>query len=266
MSILTSSRKRPSCHPDRHDPVAGKSQHVTPTQELPLPVFVGGAPALDFLNSIASPVDVPVEWLSSGENFLNWLSQANLIKPDVLQHMRRSAGPGELDAVAVHARALRDWFRSFVTSHMGAKLRPEALRELEPLNRLLARDEVYGQVVSRNVTSDGESISGLAFVADRQLAVPGDSAAASGQGDGGPGDHSRFHPRQGVRVAHLHLAVRRHHRGTNPSLVQHGHMRKSGEAGRASKALASRQQEEAVTQAPIEGQVTTWSTPCTKRR
>ena len=58
-----------------------------PTQELPLPFFVGGAPALDFLNSIASPVDVPVEWLSSGENFLNWLSQANLVKPEVLQLM-----------------------------------------------------------------------------------------------------------------------------------------------------------------------------------
>jgi predicted RNA-binding Zn ribbon-like protein len=172
MGILTSSRKRPSCHPDHHTPVAGKTQHVTPTQKLPLPFFVGGAPALDFLNSIASPVDVPVEWLSSGENFLNWLSQANLIKPEVLQHMRRSAGPGELDAVAAHARALRDWFRSFVTSHMGANLRPEALRELEPLNRLLARDEVYGQVVSRHATSDGESISGLAFVADRHWRSP----------------------------------------------------------------------------------------------
>ncbi|WP_239143111.1 CGNR zinc finger domain-containing protein [Variovorax sp. WS11] len=123
---------------------------------------------MDFLNSIASPVDAPVEWLSSGEDFLNWLSQADLVKPEVLQHMRRSAGPGELDAVAAQARALRNWFRSFVTSHMGARLGPEAIRELEPLNRLLARDEVYGQIVSRNATSDGESISGLAFVADRR--------------------------------------------------------------------------------------------------
>ena len=56
-----------------------------PTQELPPAYFVGGAPALDFLNSIASPVDVPVERLRSGEDFLNWLSQANLVKPEVLR-------------------------------------------------------------------------------------------------------------------------------------------------------------------------------------
>ncbi|RZL93448.1 MAG: hypothetical protein EOP82_07715 [Variovorax sp.] len=145
-----------------------ETQHDVPRQELPPPFFVGGAPALDFLNSIASPVEVPVEWLDSGEGLVNWLSQANLVKPEVLQHLRDTAGPGELDAVAVQARALRNWFRSFVVSHMGARLSPEVLGELEPLNRLLARDEVYGQVVSRTVPSDGESISGLAFVADRR--------------------------------------------------------------------------------------------------
>jgi predicted RNA-binding Zn ribbon-like protein len=137
-----------------------------------VPFFVGGAPALDFLNSIASPVDLPVEWLSSGESFLSWLSQADLVKPEVLQDMRRSAGPGELDAVAAQARALRDWLRSFVTSHMGARLGPEAIRELAPLNRLLARDAVYGQVVARSAASDGVDISGLAFVAGRRWRSP----------------------------------------------------------------------------------------------
>jgi len=141
-------------------------------QERPPPFFIGGAPALDFLNSIASPVDVPVEWLSSGEDFLNWLSQAQLVRPEVLQNIRRSAGPGELDAAAAQARALRDWFRQFVTSHMGSSLAPEAIREIEPLNRLLARDEVYGQVVRRQGGADGESTLPLEFVADRRWRSP----------------------------------------------------------------------------------------------
>jgi len=150
----------------------GRTAVALPTPELPLVLFVGGAPALDFLNSIALPVDVPVEWLSSGDSFLNWLSQANLVKPEVLQHMRRSAGPGELDAVAAQARALRHWFRAFVTSHMGTRLGPETVRGLEPLNRLLARDEVFGQLVPRNVATNGEGASGVGFVADRRWRSP----------------------------------------------------------------------------------------------
>ncbi|WP_332107457.1 CGNR zinc finger domain-containing protein [Variovorax sp. PBL-H6] len=156
----------------RPHPSHEKTATPRATQELPSPFFIGGVLALDFLNSIASPVDVPVEWLGSGEDFLNWLSKANLVQPETLEHMRRSAGPGELDAVAAQARALRNWFRSFVTSHMGARLRPKAIQELEPLNRLLARDEVYGQIVPRSAGSDGETISGLEFVADRRWRSP----------------------------------------------------------------------------------------------
>jgi predicted RNA-binding Zn ribbon-like protein len=136
--------------------------------DRPPPFLVGGSPALDFLNSIASPVDVPVEWLSSGEDLLDWLAQAGLVAPDVLGHMRETAGPGELDGVAAQARALRDWFRLFVAAHMGKRLTPASLRELEPLNRLLARDEVYGQVVRRPGSADTSGASALAFVADRR--------------------------------------------------------------------------------------------------
>lgn len=135
------------------------------------PFFVGGAPALDFLNSVASPLGVPVDWLGSGEDFLKWLAQPNLVSPEVLERVRASAGPGELDAVAAQARALRDWFRQFVISHMGRRLTPAAVRELDPLNRLLARDEVYGQVIPRRQRSYSDA-SPLAFVADRRRRSP----------------------------------------------------------------------------------------------
>ena len=71
----------------------GRTAGVLPAPELPLPFFVGGAPALDFLNSIASPVDMPVEWFNSGDGFLNWLSQANLVKADVLQPNAQGGRP-----------------------------------------------------------------------------------------------------------------------------------------------------------------------------
>ena len=150
----------------------GSAGRGVTAQERPPPVFVGGVPALDFLNSIASPVDVPVEWIGSGKDFLDWLSQAQLVKPEVLRNIERTAGPSELDAVAAQARALRDWFRRFVTSCMGRPLAPEAIRELEPLNRLLARDEVYGQIVPRQAPADGDGAIGLAFVADRRWRSP----------------------------------------------------------------------------------------------
>lgn len=143
-----------------------------PHEPRPPAFLIAGAPALDFLNSIASPVDVPMEWIASGDDLLAWLAQADMVRPEVLAHLRHSAGPGELDAIAAQARALRDWFRAFVTAHMGKRLTRKAIAELEPLNRLLAQDEVYGQIVPREDVASGDTVPGLAFVADRRWRSP----------------------------------------------------------------------------------------------
>ncbi len=107
---------------------------------------------MDFLNSIATPVDTPVESIGDGEGLLRWLDQAGLVSDNVLATYRATAVPGELDAAAAQARALREWFRAFVLKHLGKPLKPDALRELEPLNRMLTRDEAFGQVVARGRT------------------------------------------------------------------------------------------------------------------
>ena len=62
-------------------------------------LFVADATALDFLNSVATPVDVPVEWLDDGEGLLSWLQQAQLVSEPVLERVRsqfslRRAEPG----------------------------------------------------------------------------------------------------------------------------------------------------------------------------
>ncbi|MEP6887846.1 MAG: ABATE domain-containing protein [Nitrospirales bacterium] len=132
------------------------SQKMT---DVPLPaIFVAGALALDFLNSLATPADVPVEWLASGEALVNWLGQAELVPDDALQALVFKAVPGELDAVAGQARALREWFRGFVHKYRGKALSHAALKKLEPLNRILFRDERFGQIVlNKSKTTDGES-------------------------------------------------------------------------------------------------------------
>jgi hypothetical protein len=84
------------------------------------------------------------------------MKQAGLVPDDVLNAFRKSALPGELDAIAAQARALRDWFKPFVYKHMGRPIEPNALRQLEQLNQLLARDEEFGQIVVRDRLSKEE--------------------------------------------------------------------------------------------------------------
>jgi predicted RNA-binding Zn ribbon-like protein len=120
------------------------------TATRPPPFFIADNSGLDFLNSIAVPVDTKVEWLASGEDLLTWIKQAGLVPNNALNAFRKSALPGELDAIAAQARALRDWFKPFVYKHMSKPIEPNALRQLEPLNQLLARDEEFGQIVVRD--------------------------------------------------------------------------------------------------------------------
>jgi predicted RNA-binding Zn ribbon-like protein len=119
-------------------------------QQRPPAIFIADSLGLDFLNSIATPVDEPVDWLDSGDGLVSWLEQAKLVPADVLNELKARAMPGELDKVADQARTLREWFRAFVHSHIGRPLTAKALHELEPLNSLLARDETYSRVTRRH--------------------------------------------------------------------------------------------------------------------
>src|SRR5262245_46744171 len=117
--------------------------------QRPPAIFVADALGLDFLNSIATPVDTVIDWIDDGEGLLSWLAQAQLVPGPVLEGMKAQALPDELDKVADQARSLREWFRGFVVKHKGRPLAARTLGELEPLNRLLERDEAFRQIVSR---------------------------------------------------------------------------------------------------------------------
>lgn len=138
----------------------------------PEPIFIADAKGLDFLNSLATPVDTPVEWLGSGDDLLAWLKAADFVPSDVLKTLKAGALPGELDAVAAQARSLREWFRSFVQKHKGKTLKPSALQQLDPLNRILERDEIFGQVVPRNHEAAVEDGSSFMWVEQRRWRSP----------------------------------------------------------------------------------------------
>jgi predicted RNA-binding Zn ribbon-like protein len=125
--------------------------------DKPPALFIADSPGLDFLNSVATPVDTRVDWLDSGESFVAWLAQANLVPARALNAMAARAAPGDLTKVADKARALREWFRIFVRNHMGRPLTAEALGELKPLNALLERDERFSQITGRR-DGDGERL------------------------------------------------------------------------------------------------------------
>ena len=132
------------------------------------PIFIADSAALNFLNSIATPVDTQIDWIGDGEGLLAWLEQAKLVPAEALEVIRKHAKPGELDRVAAQARNLREWFRTFVHENRGKPLKAAALADLEPLNRLLARDEGFGQLVARK---HGKTTS-LSFQSARRWRSP----------------------------------------------------------------------------------------------
>jgi predicted RNA-binding Zn ribbon-like protein len=134
--------------------------------QRPPAIFVADALGLDFLNSVATPVDTEIDWIADGEGLLAWLEQAQLAPAETLETLR--AMPGEFDNVAAQARGLREWFRGFVRQRKGRPLTAEDLSELEPLNRLLERDEGFGRIVARH---HGHA-SGLQFQAMRRWRSP----------------------------------------------------------------------------------------------
>jgi predicted RNA-binding Zn ribbon-like protein len=124
-------------------------------KQRPPAIFIADSLGLDFLNTVATPVDTPVDWLDSGDGLLRWLAQARLVPADELNALKARAMSGELDKIAREARDLREWFRKFVHKYMGRPLPPKALQELGPLNKLLQRDETFNQI-SRRRENDGD--------------------------------------------------------------------------------------------------------------
>jgi predicted RNA-binding Zn ribbon-like protein len=113
--------------------------------ERPLPFFVGDHLALEFLNTIATPKDVPVEWLRDGADLIHWLERAKAIGAEVASRFRTSRYRRACDLTAQKAREFREWLRGFVTARMGKSFQSTAAA-LAPLNEWLAKDASHSIV------------------------------------------------------------------------------------------------------------------------
>ena len=121
----------------------------------PPAIFIADSRGLDFLNSIATPVDTPIDWIADGEGLIDWLAQAEYVPATVLNEIKVRAKPGELDKVARQAREFREWCRGFVRKHMGKPLKVSSLRELASLNGILTRDQTFSQIHASQVGTAG---------------------------------------------------------------------------------------------------------------
>ena len=63
-------------------------------QHRPPAIFIADSLGLDFLNSIATPVDTPDDWLDSGDGLLKWLAQAKLVPADALDDVEGASDAG----------------------------------------------------------------------------------------------------------------------------------------------------------------------------
>jgi predicted RNA-binding Zn ribbon-like protein len=109
-------------------------------------IFMADAPALDFLNSIATPIDSEIDWIADGNGLLDWLKQADWIELTILTEIETETTAEGLDEIAAQARALRTWFREFVSKYKGKTLPAKAIGDLAALNALLERDNKFTQV------------------------------------------------------------------------------------------------------------------------
>jgi len=116
---------------------------------LPPAMFISGSLGIDFLNSIATPVDTVVEWIGNGKDFIGWLKQAGLLTANDVAIIESNFSLGDLDRAALRARELREWFRDLVKTHRGKPLSPRALTKLEPLNDLLGLDHIFWSIVPK---------------------------------------------------------------------------------------------------------------------
>lgn len=133
------------------------------SSQPPPAMFVAGLTGIDFLNSIATPVDTVVDWIPDGEGFLDWLRQAELLTLNDISIIKSNFSTRELNKISQRARELREWFRDFVIAHQGKPLSPKALTTLKPLNDLLGLDHVFWSIVPGTATARDKKAGPLNF-------------------------------------------------------------------------------------------------------
>ncbi len=122
------------------------------------PLLLGSHRAIDFLNTWRQPDGVAVETLGDGRAFGEWLVAVDLIAADEIARLTRRAGARAMDEAAAEARRFREWAREWLARWRRSPT-SRYVKELEELNRMLAREDRNRQVFARR---EGLTLSEIA--------------------------------------------------------------------------------------------------------
>jgi predicted RNA-binding Zn ribbon-like protein len=111
------------------------------------PLFLGGHPALDFLNTVFSPDGAEMETLGDGHALLDWLVGAQLLSAAAADALLSREGPKAMDVTAAKARKLREQARAWLQQWRAAPDRPYRT-EVSKLNELIAKGVWRQRLVS----------------------------------------------------------------------------------------------------------------------
>jgi predicted RNA-binding Zn ribbon-like protein len=111
------------------------------------PLYLGGHPAIDFLNTAMTPDGVAVETIPDGRAYLAWLQGSGLLSEPEAGKLARRFGAKGLDTAAAEARKVREWARDWLERW---RERPAAdySDEIATLNKLLAREQSSHELVA----------------------------------------------------------------------------------------------------------------------
>lgn len=139
----------------------------------PDPMFIGESPALDFLNSIASPKGKVIDWLDSEPGLLDWLVKSGICTSegsDVFQSDRRTIEQTK----ALHdIHEFRGAFRKFIEAMAGC----DAVQPTDPfiarINAILLRGTLTMQITPPQAKQDGVTKS-VSLTTQYQIGQPQD--------------------------------------------------------------------------------------------
>jgi predicted RNA-binding Zn ribbon-like protein len=118
------------------------------------PLYLGGHPAVDFLNTAFAPDGVQMETIPHGQALLDWMVGARIIEEGAASKLIQRFGGKALDSTAAQARRLRERTRDWLERWRVAPRRNYG-EEIAALNAHLARGTWRREVVT---SDDGLTI------------------------------------------------------------------------------------------------------------
>lgn len=118
-----------------------------PTQfDRPAAMFVGESPALDFLNSVATPKATLIDWIDSEANLLDWLEKSGLCQKEELAGLDDEVQADALAKTVQDIREFRDDFRAFVHANAGRGEVSDAELMIAKINAILSSGTLQMQI------------------------------------------------------------------------------------------------------------------------